>query len=348
MFDIIELNETEQQMLTSKNKVPWPVSTAGTIQSTTTQTSEPSPTKKPVTKKPVQPTKKVPKVQYKKDMVVKHLLTTTQAPTTRMRSVNEMEEQLTKEFDMMPDISDTSVRLNRTFRKELPPAADQEESVEHANLENGSQYGVPRILNFTVVNTVDKDEQVPRDQPQHDDKNITETLVISDKVEPLVVKLPAPDTAVNTSGDTSNYRLVETTVTEMENVVVKKPLVRESLPEVHMETTRKLNPEHNPIDPRLYMLNHHSPLHPNNHNDSTEKPKLAKEDFLPKSLIGDKHLTSEPPAPSGTSPHFQTSDGYSELPFSSEEPKKINRHRSLHNNNKARKVYPYFFSRMLG
>ncbi|KAH1024463.1 hypothetical protein HUJ05_003941 [Dendroctonus ponderosae] len=351
MFDVIELNETEQQLLTSKSKIVWPASTTGAIQSTTTQSSIadgatklPIPTKKPVTKKPIPPTKKAPKMPYKKDMVVKHLL---EAPTTsRIRSVDEMEEQLTKEFDMMPDISDTSLRLNRTFRKELPPIVSEEEPIEHASLEKGSQYGVPSILNFTAVNAVDKDEAVQGAK----DTNSTETVAISDRIEPLVAKQPVADTAANASGDTSNYRLVETAVTEVEKVVAKKPLVTASLPEDNIETSRKLaGVERNPIDPRLYMLNQHPALHPNNHNDSPVLGSIAKEEFLPKSLIGDKQSTPEPPAPSDTSLLVQTSDGDSQLPFPSEAPKKKkDRHLMLHNTNVFRKFYPYLFSRMLG
>ncbi|CAH1134032.1 unnamed protein product [Ceutorhynchus assimilis] len=123
MFDIIDLNETLQES-TSKTELP---------------TKQPPPTKKPLL-----PTKKI--TTKKQNSIVKLL------PTKQPQSVDELEENLTKEFEMMPDIKDTSPKLNRTFRKELPMVD------EHDDLENGGQFGVPRVLNLTINNNIDEDD----------------------------------------------------------------------------------------------------------------------------------------------------------------------------------------------
>lgn len=311
MFDIIELNETEQELQPTKT-IP---------QQTTITTKLSLPTKKTIyTKKPIQPTKKVS--LNKKEAPVKHLPSTT---TARIQSVDEIDEKLTKEFEMMPDIKDTSVKLNRTFRKELPPITND----GHTSLESGSQFGVPRIINFTITNALESDdsEELQQDQPQPQE-NITE--VASTVVKKNQPKLEEDDENIGKS---------------------KKPEVTEKVPQENIDEVVKTTsspPIQNPIDPRLFVLNNHPHLPKNNHSEPiphkhpetfTEKSRVSKQDFLPKSLLGE---SSEP-----TTPHSGSSDGYSEHPFPSDEPKKVNRHRSLHTN-KGRKFYPYFFSRMLG
>ncbi|XP_050306724.1 uncharacterized protein LOC126743599 isoform X2 [Anthonomus grandis grandis] len=278
MFDIIELNETEQEANKPK-------------QESTTSV----PTKKPgSTKKPIRPTKKAIK-----------LLTTTAKP---IQNVDELEENLTKEFEMMPEIHDTSLTLNRTFRKEPPPPKED----EHSNLETGSQFGVPRVINFTVTNSLlePEDEELQADQPSSEANNTD--VLISREEDKNGTKLDHHDDAVTlqppstTEDQTKNYMKVETSN--------------------HNDV-----PLH-PIDPRLYILNGHH-LAQNNQSEPVHKSVVSKEDFLPKTLIGESST--------------MILDNYTEHPFPSDEPKKINRHRSLHAS-KPRKFYPYFFSRMLG
>ncbi|KAL1494286.1 hypothetical protein ABEB36_009909 [Hypothenemus hampei] len=311
MFDIIELNETEQQNL-KPNSDMEPLA----------QTVTEEPKKKISTKKPLQPTKRV--TELKKDVLVNRLSTTTQksAVVKQMPSVDEIEEKLTKEFEMMPDIKDTepTQKLNRTFRKELPLPEVQ-----------NRDYGVPKIVNFTIINALEvnnDDEGYQRDQPVE---------------EVTVSTTQSPGSVVKKTKD----KLQETQQTSkiIETVEVSKRGMTASPPPHHQ----------NPVDPRIYLVDHQIMTHPHNHSEyyhrvnhttttTTEQPmKLSKEDFLPKSLLGEQvaPLTS-------TIATMEVSEEFSEHSFPSDEPKKINRHRSLHPTNKGRKFYPYFFSRMLG
>lgn len=301
MFDLIELNETEEHQQTT-----------GTTTSRVPTTSE-EPNKKQVTKKPVLPTKK------KANSATTN---TPPNPTKHVQSVDEMEENLTKEFEMMPDIHDKSIKLNRTFRKELPPLNEEEEK-EHGSLEKGSQFGVPRIVAFTVLNAVDDtddDNGYQADQPQAEKTNHT------DKIPLMTVK--NDDTTTPSPKD----QLIDT-----ENIEISK------------KTVSITNSPVNPVDPRIYMINHHlsHANHTGEHNFSatttTNAPpqtNATKKEYLPKSLLGED-------SPSTISTVQSTESGYSDHPFPSDEPKKVNRHRNLHTN-KGRKFYPYFFSRMLG
>lgn len=302
MFDLIELNETEEQQQTT-----------GTTTSSVpiTINSSEAPNKKQTTKKPVIPTKN--KANYA-------TTTTPPNPTKHIQSVDEMEENLTKEFEMMPDIHDKSIKLNRTFRKELPPLSEEEEK-DHDNLEKGSQFGVPRIVAFTVLNAVDDtvDNGYQADQPETE-HNGNHTLKI-----PLMAG-KNDETIHHTTTPSPNGHLIDTK-------------------NIDKKTVNVTNSPVNPVDPRIYMVDHHlsHANHTGEHNFSataTPQTNVTKKEYLPKSLLGED-------AASTIATVQSTESGYSDHPFPSDEPKKVNRHRNLHTN-KGRKFYPYFFSRMLG
>ncbi|XP_066256751.1 uncharacterized protein [Euwallacea similis] len=339
MFDLIELNETEQAQFakvasstnthsSTENSLP-PVLVVG---------------KKPIAKKSTQTNKKTSKILP----ITTQITTENPATTKHIQSVDEMEENLTKEFEMMPDIKDNSPRLNRSFRKELPPFNE-----EHTNLENGVQYGLPKVLNFTIVNKIDVDdyEGYQGDQP-HEAVNVTATIVINNKMEPIADK------------NTSQKRDEGFNVTEVQKANKGDQPAKNITDDEHIEVSKRTvsitaSPPINPADPRIYMINHHlvprstnvphanhSTVHPStvkSTDSSTEHPKIEKRNFLPKSLLEEHGPTVTPTPQTGS-----ISEEYSDHPFPSDEPKKINRHRNLGHGNKGRKFYPYFFSRMLG
>ncbi|XP_030755204.1 endochitinase A [Sitophilus oryzae] len=309
MFDIIELNETEQEILDSKT-IKNPSTTSSSINksstgsaitalkessSTITSSNETPPTKKPTTKKPLVPTKRI----IKEESVSKP---TTSSPTETQK---QDPESLNKEFVMLPEVKDTSLTLNRTFRKEVPPFIEK-------NGSNNSE--VPKILGFTVSNKLDFDGKESEDKTASSNESAI------------------PETNLD--------KVVQTNFFQTHLVV----------PENGSKDISKDNPPEpkNPIDPRIYMLNHHTlaPVHHENLHVTTEKqPSVSKAEFLPRSLLGQTFISSSPSRDSTLQPG--TTEPYSDHPFPSDEPKKMNRHRSLHTT-KPRKFYPYFFSRMLG
>ncbi|XP_066138024.1 uncharacterized protein [Euwallacea fornicatus] len=339
MFDLIELNETEQAQFAK-------IASSTNTHSSTENSLLPLLVvgKKPVAKKSTQPNKKTSKILP----ITPQVTTESSATTKHVQSVDEMEENLTKEFEMMPDIKDNSPRLNRSFRKELPPFND-----EHTNLEGGVQYGLPKVLNFTVVNKLDVEdyEGYQGDQP-HEAANVTTTVVINDKMEPIADK------------NTLQKGEEESNITEIEKENKEDKPTKNFSHDDHIEVSKRTvsvtaSPPINPADPRIYMINHHlvplattmphanhTTAHPftaGSIDSSTEHLKIEKRNFLPKSLLEDYGPTVTPTQQTGS-----ISEEYSDHPFPSDEPKKINRHRNLAHGNKGRKFYPYFFSRMLG
>ncbi|KAF7284162.1 hypothetical protein GWI33_022413 [Rhynchophorus ferrugineus] len=316
MFDIIELNDTEQESPELKNKnnpqtssvAPPSSSISASSQTATTQDihtapvlKDTPPTKKPITKKPLVPTKKSsnkttvdklekPKTSERKD----------DKKNNENRKPTQTVVDLTKEFEMLPDIKDTSVKLNRTFRKELPPVTEDKEDTP--------QFSVPRVLSFSVSNNAD-------------DKNAT-----------------LSSTTENSLINVTKTKDIKSSVNKTDDKATSK---------VKSELSSTVSPR-NPIDPRIYILNHHPKVSKNNDSEAitTAKPNVTKEEFLPRSLLGETSISASPTKET-TAVHTESSEAYSDHPFPSDEPKKINRHRSLHTT-KPRKFYPYFFSRMLG
>ncbi|XP_060517674.1 uncharacterized protein LOC132696706 isoform X2 [Cylas formicarius] len=151
MFDIIELNDTAED-----GRVE-PKSTEEPQTGTTPTPSEIHPAKKYDTKDPPPTKKPVGKEPSKKP----------NSPKSKTRK--EPETDLNKEYELLPEIKDTSTTLNRTYRKEVP-------------LLEGESFRTPKIINFSVNNNINgelEDNLEISFREENKNTNITETIILS-------------------------------------------------------------------------------------------------------------------------------------------------------------------------
>lgn len=338
MFDIIELNETVTDDTKPKDIASiHHIKEAQHKSSTSHVTTKPSETiyttvafhketpnddKSFVTNKSIKNAEKLPKKDIYKNAdpkkanylpkslrkggqsIIKGGDKTVNALTTESMN-NEGAQNLTKEMELFPIISDTSIILNRTNRKELP-------FIESTNeLENNVQ--------TKVDNTVTND--LNNYQHQHIEIKLSEI----GKNHTFVVTTKRYDSKMN---QTKNENSPSSTLTT-------------PLAEIISTTLKPIDPKIDLLNIKAKEVNNDSEIIPSAAENSkiADESMLMKEQFLPKSLLGEtKSITKFTPTMESSSETLEPEPEAQPRP---------NRQRQL-TRPQRRSFYPYFFSRVLG
>ncbi|KAJ8918200.1 hypothetical protein NQ315_014067 [Exocentrus adspersus] len=322
MFDIIELNDTatETDSPTTQNMSPTQklesklrTKLTQPLLSTVTTAKEDSGSSTKPFKHQKSSKKDVLKQSNKK--AYKPLSTT----FTKSQEKQDA-DAITKEVELYPIIKDSSKKLNRTFRKELPPFPSK-------HMET-NKFGTSKLINLSIDNTLSNSVTENMEiKLQGKGNNITEILFIT--------------TSRRTTDNTKEIKPNRTTYYTSEEIEI-------SPKEDGISRTTSITE----IDPKLDILN--SNLTTNNESEIIdhflketiqEIPQTTfsamKKQYLPKSLVGEVttsvttatvEVTHVSDDPLGTEP---------------EEQPRPNRQRQL-TRPQRRSFYPYFFSRVLG
>ncbi|CAH2008753.1 unnamed protein product [Acanthoscelides obtectus] len=195
MFDIIELNDTSADV----EKVPSAPSQPSTSPQTVTskpsikltKLNEKKSTKDVTAKKPL--TKKdIYKISDPKKAQVIPIKPTPQ-PIETLELLNETD--ITKEVVLVPVVNDQSLKLNRTFRKEVP-SPPPDDSIEFNDVEEVAKVAVQPIFN-----------DLPEAEPEVDtnsDEHTVEMAPIIVSEQPETVEAAATTAELNTTKDTES------------------------------------------------------------------------------------------------------------------------------------------------
>ncbi|KAJ3655580.1 hypothetical protein Zmor_014703 [Zophobas morio] len=324
MFDLIEVNETT----TGNIKLPKEMIETAQLESDILKTStdhtsdslyttvvyhkEPPSEANFVTNKSV---KKVDNTHKKNIFKVKESKNVNQKINDKfvqLASINYTERNnhskiLSKEEDMFPVVADSLIKLNRTFRKELPPN-------EGINISDGQS-----ISNLSSNNPISHNahQHIEIKWQQEKNNNLLEMK--------LFVTTKRSDLGKTPQMMKENLELVNST--EDDNAIFHK------------------------IDSKIDFLNINNSAVENNNTETfivpapekmktlSKESNLTKEQFLPKSLLGE--IQNKIDMVGGTSP---SSESFEPEPQAQPRP---NRQRQL-TRPQRRSFYPYFFSRVLG
>lgn len=328
MYDIIELNDTTADTdLKTAQEIP------------STQETESKKSKSPTTEHPMSTVTSVKEYinkSYTKDIKIrkpnkKDMLKLADAkkafrtfPSSSPKSTVEEQntDAITKEVELYPIVKDPSLKLNRTFRKELPPLPDGYSEEETVN-----KFGTSKLIDLSINNDLSNpiSEHIEIKLQGKSKDNITETFFITTSRQHIVN--PKEQIQPNRT------RLIT------EEVEISEGQGTASPPSKPIDE----------IDPRIDVLNSN---HTRNNesemigNYLPEKMKevpqttlsIMKKQFLPKSLVGETETIVS------TTKAELTDDPLEAAP---EEKPRPNRQRQL-TRPQRRSFYPYFFSRVLG
>ncbi|XP_018573339.1 uncharacterized protein LOC108912566, partial [Anoplophora glabripennis] len=326
MFDIIELNDTTTDAdLKTSQEFPSTQETESKkskIQSTEPPSSTVTSIKEYIDNKlHIKDIKSRKKDIYKlsdSKKMYKVLSTISPKPIEENQSTNI----INKEVELYPIVRDPSLKLNRTFRKELPPIPE-----DYSEIDTGKKLG-SKLIDLSISNDLSNpvSEHIEIKLQGKSKNNITETLFI-----------------------TTSRRHIENSKGQIEPNTTKHITEEIEISEGQNNELPKYTAE---IDPRIDVLNMN--LTKNNEsemvdNSLPEKVKeiphitlpVTKKQFLPKSLAGGIEFTV-------TTTNSEFTD-VSEDPLETqpEEQPRPNRQRQL-TRPQRRSFYPYFFSRVLG
>lgn len=329
MFDIIELNDT-----TADTDLKTPPETPTTQE---TKSKKPKPETNPPTSAVTSVKEYVDSKSYTKDIkirkptkkdvlklseakkVYKILLSSSPKPIIEKQST----DAITKEVELYPIVKDPSLKLNRTFRKELPPLPE-----EYSEIESGNKFGTSKLIDLSINNDLSNpmSEHIEIKLQGKSKDNVTETLFIT----------------------TSR---IHTDNPKQHNHLNRTKFITEEIEISQGENRASSSKPINEIDPRIDILNsNHTKNNESEMIDNTlpEKMKeipqttlsIMKKQFLPKSLVGEIQTVTTTKA---------ELTNVSEDPLETEpaEQPRPNRQRQL-TRPQRRSFYPYFFSRVLG
>ncbi|KAH0818028.1 hypothetical protein GEV33_004763 [Tenebrio molitor] len=330
MFDIIEVNETTSDDLKLDKEIKMETPQSDSEISKTTSTArystdhndnlyttvvyhkEPPSETSFVTNKSVKKADKHSKKQMFKEKDSKKV-----NPQIFNKPMNNLENKendktLNKEVEMFPIMTDSMVKLNRTHRKELPLIEEDENKAEEENPLKTSTN-----LNLFNSNEADSVEHQHIEIKWHEGENknlihITTKRVDANKKSSTTTKQNI-ELFNNTEDDRETLHKIDSKIDRLNSI---------------MNSTAANN------DTEMF-----APPKPEKIQTLPDESMLMKEQFLPKSLLGE---TKD--KPDTTSASLSSNEPLEPEPQAQPRP---NRQRQL-TRPQRRSFYPYFFSRVLG